>query len=111
MFLERQHVLLVEHHVEVVEIAGQPAHLHVIALADDHDVVAIADEGRHGAMGDVDERTRRLDDVQAERPRCWPGPAPTCRAPSPSRVGVVTCATSCAIAMPLAASVPRTVGL
>ena len=74
MLLERQHPLLIEHHVEVVEIAGQPAHLHVIALPDDHHVVPIADECRHRPMGHVHERTRRLHDVQAERPSAGEGP-------------------------------------
>ena len=50
-----------------IEVAGQPAHLHVIALPDDHHVVAVADERRHRAMGHVDERTGGLDDVEAER--------------------------------------------
>ena len=44
--LERQHIVLVQHDVEVVEIFGQPAHLDVGALADDDRVIAVAHERR-----------------------------------------------------------------
>ena len=66
MLVERQHVLLVQHDVEVVEVFGQSAHLHVVALADDDRVIAVAHERRDRAMRDVDERTGRLDDRQAQ---------------------------------------------
>ena len=74
MGLERQDVGLVQHDVEAIEVAGEAAHLHVVALADHDDMVAVAREGRDGAMRDVDERARCLDDPQAEGPRARQGP-------------------------------------
>ena len=50
MVVERQHVLLVQDHVEAIEIAGETAHFDVIALPDDHDVIPVALERRDGAM-------------------------------------------------------------
>ena len=44
--LEREDVIVFEHDVEAVEIAGEAAHLHVIALPDNDHVVAVANEGR-----------------------------------------------------------------
>ena len=38
MLLEREDVIVVEHDVEAIEIAGEAAHLHVVALADDDNV-------------------------------------------------------------------------
>ena len=84
MLLERQDVVVVEHDVEAVEIAGEAAHLDVVALPDDDDVVAVARERRDGAVGDVHERAGRFDDRQAERARAGQRPFATCRAPSPS---------------------------
>ena len=44
MFLEPQHIALVQHDVEVVEVFRQSPHLHVGALADDDGVIAVAHE-------------------------------------------------------------------
>ena len=46
MRLEREDVTSFEHDVEATEIAGEAAHLYVVALPDDDDVVALAREGR-----------------------------------------------------------------
>ena len=43
------HVLLVQHHVERVEVLGQPAHLHVVPPADDDRVEAVARHRHHRA--------------------------------------------------------------
>ena len=67
MPLEPQHIALVQDDVEVVEIFGQPPHLHVIALADDDRVIAVADERRDRSMGHLHERAGRFDDLQAAR--------------------------------------------
>jgi len=67
MILEREDVRVFEHHVEAIEISSQAAHLHVIALTDDDDVVAVAGEAGDGAMGDVHERARGFDHGQ---PQC-----------------------------------------
>ena len=66
MLLEREDVSVFEHDVEAIEIAGEAAHLHVVALPDDDDVVAVAREGRDGAVRDVDERARSLDHRQPQ---------------------------------------------
>ena len=63
-----------EHDVEAIEIAGEAAHLHVVALPDDDDVVAVAREGRDGAVRDVDQRARGFDDRQAQRAGSREGP-------------------------------------
>ena len=68
MGVEPLDVLFVEHDVELVEVFGQSAHFHVIALADDHRVIAIAEERRDRPMCDVHQRTGRLDDLEAEGP-------------------------------------------
>src|SRR5688572_33070815 len=66
MLLEREDVSVFEDDVEAIEIARKAAHFHMVALPDNHDVVALAREGRDGAMRDVDERTRRFDHRQAQ---------------------------------------------
>ena len=66
MLLEREDVIVLEHDVEAIEIAGQAAHLHVVALPDDDDVVALAREGRDGAVRDVYERARGFDHRQPQ---------------------------------------------
>ena len=66
MRLEREDVSVVEHDVEAIEIAGEAAHLDVIALPDDDDVVAVAREGRDGAVRDVDERAGGFDHRQPQ---------------------------------------------
>ena len=66
MLLEREDVIVFEHDVEAIEIAGEAAHLHVVALPDDDDVVALAREGRDGAVRDVDERARGFDHRQPQ---------------------------------------------
>ena len=68
VFLEREHVFILEYDVEAIEIAGEAAHLHVIALPDNDDVIAGAREVRHGAVRDVDERACGFDDIQSHRP-------------------------------------------
>ena len=66
MLLEREDVIVFEHDVEAIEIAGEAAHLDVVALPDDDDVVALAREGRDGAVRDVDERARGFDHRQPQ---------------------------------------------
>ena len=61
MLLEREDVASFEHDVEAIEIAGESAHLDVVALPDDDDAVAFAREGRDGAVRDVHERARGFD--------------------------------------------------
>ena len=53
----------------------RPAHFHVIALADDHDVVARRARAQHGAVRDVDERAGGFDHVEPQ------GAGPRERAP------------------------------
>jgi len=74
MLLERQDVIVFEHDVEAIEIAGEAAHLHVVALPDDDDVVALAREGKDGAVRDADERARGFDyrESQGAGPREGP---------------------------------------
>ena len=67
MVRERVDVGRVQHDVERVEVLGQAAHLHVVAPADDDGVVAVTQQGPDGAVGDVDERTGRLDHVETAR--------------------------------------------
>ena len=68
MFVELQYIVLVQHHVEGVEVVGQAAHLHVRPMADDDRVIAVAHERRDRAVRDMHERTGRLHDSQPERP-------------------------------------------
>ena len=110
MLPEREDVIVVQHDVEPVEVAGEAAHLHMVALPDDDHVVAIAGEGRDGAVDTctsghvasttVSPRARVLASVRSDVP--W---AVTIR------VVVLTSATSCATAMPFCSRVLRTVGL
>ena len=74
MLLEREDVIVFEHDVEAIEIAGEAAHLHVVALPDDDDVVAVAREGRDGAVRDVDERARGFDHRQPQGAGSREGP-------------------------------------
>ena len=67
MFLEVHDVLFVQHHVEAVEVLSDRPHLHVRALADDHRMIALPHQQRHGAVRRVNERTGPLDDIQTER--------------------------------------------
>ena len=57
----------VQHDVESVEVVGQAPHLHVAALADNHGVVAAADERLDGPVRHVHERTRRFDHLESLR--------------------------------------------
>ena len=50
----------------LIEIAGEAPDLDVVALADDHDVVAVAREGSDRPMRDANQRTGRLDDGQPQ---------------------------------------------
>ena len=68
MFVELQHIVFVQHNVEGVEIVGQPPHLHVRPVADDHRMTAVAHQRRDRAVRHMHERTGRLDDRQPERP-------------------------------------------
>ena len=67
MFLERENVIVFEHDVEPIEIAGEAAHLHVVALAYDDQVIAVAREGHDAAVRDPHERTRGFDHAQPHR--------------------------------------------
>ncbi len=66
VLLERKDVCVIEHDVEAIEIAGEAAHLHMVALPDDDDVVAVAREGCDGAVRDVYERARGFDHRQPQ---------------------------------------------
>jgi hypothetical protein len=57
----------------------RPPDLDVAALADDDRVVAVADERLHGAVRDVDEQTRGIDDLETEG-GCGASTVPTRRA-------------------------------
>src|SRR5688572_2766477 len=74
MILERENVVVFEHDVEAIEIAGDAAHFHVVALPDDDDVIAAAREGCNGAVRDVYERARGFDHRQAKGARSCEGP-------------------------------------
>ena len=67
MRIERKHIGLVEHDVEPIEITGQAADFNMIALPDDHHVVAVAREDLDGAMRDAHQRTGRFDHRQSQR--------------------------------------------
>lgn len=67
MLVECEDVIIGEHDVEAIEIAGEPAHLDVIALPDDDDVVAVARQGRDRAVRHADERAGGFDDGQPQR--------------------------------------------
>jgi hypothetical protein len=67
MFVERKHVIVFEHNVEAIQIAGEAAHLDVVALTNDDDVVAVAREGGNRAVCDAYERTCRFDHIEPER--------------------------------------------
>ena len=69
MLVERQDIVLAQHHVEAIEIAGETAHLDVVALSHDDEVIAVARQRGDGAVRHLDERAGRLDDGQAERSR------------------------------------------
>jgi len=69
MVFEREDVILIEHDIEAIEIAGEAAHLHVMALPDDDDVVALASEGRDGAVRDAHERAGGFDGRQPQGAR------------------------------------------
>ena len=64
MPLEREDVIVFEHDVEAIEVAGEAAHLDVVPLPDDDDVVALALEGRDGTVRDLYERARGFDHRQ-----------------------------------------------
>ena len=66
MLLEREDVIVFEHDIEAIEIAGEAAHLHVVALPDDDDVVAVARESRDGAVRDAYERAGGFHDGQPQ---------------------------------------------
>ena len=66
MLLEREHVIVLEHDVEAIEITGEAAHLDVVALADDDEVIAVAREGHDAAVRDAHERTRGFDHPQPQ---------------------------------------------
>jgi hypothetical protein len=66
MPLEREDVILIEHDIEAIEIAGEAAYLDMVALTDDDDVVALASEGRDGAVRDAHERACGFDGRQPQ---------------------------------------------
>ena len=78
VLLEREDVILFEHDMEAIEVAGEAAHLHVVALADDDDVVAVARQGCDGTVRDVYEGARGFDHPQPQGPA--PGESPLGRA-------------------------------
>ena len=61
MLLEAEDVIVFEHDVKAIEIAGQAMHLYVIALPDDDDVVAVAGESGDGTVRDAHERAGGFD--------------------------------------------------
>ena len=69
MLGQREHIALLQHDVESIQISGQPPDLYVIAPPDDHDVISVARETCDGPMRDMHERTGRLHDPQAGGPR------------------------------------------
>ena len=66
MLLEREDVIVIEDDVEAIEVAGQAAHFHVIALPHNDGAVAVASESRDGAMRNADERAGGLDHRQSQ---------------------------------------------
>jgi hypothetical protein len=70
---QRPHVGLVQHDVERVEVFGESPNFDVSALADDHGMVAVADERLHRSMRHVHERARGVHDFETERARADQG--------------------------------------
>jgi hypothetical protein len=71
MLLEGQNVSSVEHDVNAIaiEIAGEAAHLHVVTLSDDNDVVASVGKRPDRSVRNVHEGARRFDHRQSQSPR------------------------------------------
>src|SRR5207247_4937561 len=67
MFLELQHIMLVQHDVECLEIFSQAPHLHVVALANDDRMIVLANEGSDGLVRHMDERACRFNALQTQR--------------------------------------------
>jgi hypothetical protein len=67
MFLELQHITLVQHDVKRFEIVSQAPHLHVVALANDDGMIAVANQRSDGLVRHVDERACRFNALQAQR--------------------------------------------
>ena len=101
MGVERKDISLVEHDVEPIQIAGEAADFDMIALPDDHHVVAVAREDLDGAMRDVHQRAGGFDHRQSHR--AGPGEGSIGGAVGRDHdVAVWTCVTSWAMAMPFA---------
>ena len=67
MLVEHGDVLVVQHDVEFLQILGQSSNLDVGAVSDDDRVIPVAHERLDRPMRHVHERTRRFDDLEAER--------------------------------------------
>ena len=85
MLLEREDVVVVQHDVEPVEVAGEAAHLHMVPLPDDDHVVASRGRGPRRRGGRRARAGRWLRRPSGRARGCWRGSARTCRGPSPSR--------------------------
>ena len=99
MLLEREDVIVVEHDVEAVQIAGEASDFDVVALADDDDVVAVAGERRDGAVRDVTSGQVASTTV-SPRARVRASVRSDVPCAVTITVCVLTCATSCATATP-----------
>jgi len=69
MWLQREHVGVFQHDIEVIQIPRQATHFDVAALPDNHGMVAVADERPHRLVRHVHQRARRLDHLEAASPR------------------------------------------
>ena len=65
VFSDGIHVRLAEHDINLWQVFGQPAHLHVIAPANDDRVITLFHKFCDGAMGEMHERAGGLDEVEA----------------------------------------------
>ena len=74
MLLYGEDVVFIQHDVEVLEIASEAAHLHVVALSDDDDVVALAGKRCDGVVRHTHKRARGFDDGQPESAGARQGP-------------------------------------
>ena len=111
MFLEVHDVLFVQHHVEAVEVLSHRPHLHVRALADDHRMIALPHQQRHGAV----RQRERADRSPRRRPDRARESVASARWEAPCAVtitlDVFTSARSRAIAIPCASRSSSTIGL
>jgi hypothetical protein len=67
MFLELQHIMLVQHDVECLKIFSEAPHLHVVALANDDRMIALANEGSDGLVRHMDEGACPFNGLQTQR--------------------------------------------